>query len=80
MKLLTYRTRQGGSPRVGVMLDDKRLAPLSALDMVALIAAGRKAIRIPKGRAIALSSTIRPSTYRCRALAAASPLGDSAAT
>jgi 2-keto-4-pentenoate hydratase/2-oxohepta-3-ene-1,7-dioic acid hydratase in catechol pathway len=48
LKLLTYRLKKGGAPRVGVLLEGNRIAPLAAPDMLAVIAAGRKAIKLPK--------------------------------
>jgi len=56
MRFLSFSAKRGAAPRVGVMVDDERLMPLGAADMISLIAAGRKAIKIPKGKAIKLTS------------------------
>jgi len=45
MRLLTFAARKrGAAPRVGVMLDDRRLVPLAARDMIALIEQGREGL------------------------------------
>ena len=56
MKLLTYRLKKGGAPRVGVLLEGNRIAPLAAPDMLAVIAAGRKAIKLPRKGLVPLSA------------------------
>jgi 2-keto-4-pentenoate hydratase/2-oxohepta-3-ene-1,7-dioic acid hydratase in catechol pathway len=56
VRLITYRPGRGRAPRVGAMLDERRFVPLAAPDMLALVAAGRRAIRVPKAKPLALSS------------------------
>jgi 2-keto-4-pentenoate hydratase/2-oxohepta-3-ene-1,7-dioic acid hydratase in catechol pathway len=56
MRLVTFQARRGADPRVGVLVDEKNVMPLREDDMVSLIAAGRKAIRVPKGKGVPLSS------------------------
>ncbi|MDA0276220.1 MAG: DUF2437 domain-containing protein, partial [Proteobacteria bacterium] len=56
MKLLTYRLKKGGAPRVGVLLEGNSIAPLAAPDMLAVIAAGRKAIKVPTKGLVPLSA------------------------
>lgn len=63
MRLLTFRTKRGGAPRVGVMLDAERLLEVRFADMLALIASGsrglasvRKTLKRKLGKAIPVSS------------------------
>ncbi len=56
MRLLTYAPKGGAAPRVGVMVDDRHFVPLKAPDMLALIAAGRRAIKVPRGTPVKLAS------------------------
>ncbi len=57
MRLLTYMVKKKGArPGVGVMVDAERLMPLAATDMLSLIQAGRRAIMVPKGKAVPLAS------------------------
>ena len=53
MRLLSFGGKRSG---VGVMVDEKHFIPIPKEDMLSLIAKGRKAIKIPKGKPVALSS------------------------
>jgi len=49
MRLLTYvEKKKGAAPRVGAMVDAENLVRLPAEDMLSLIEAGRKALKLPK--------------------------------
>jgi len=57
MRLVTFAARKKGSaPRVGAVVEEDRIIALAAKDMVSLIAAGSKSIRIPKAKPIPLKS------------------------
>ena len=53
MRLLSFGGKRSG---VGVMVDEKHFIPIPGADMLELIAKGRKAIKVPKGKPVALSS------------------------
>ena len=56
MRLLTFRAKRGAAPQVGALVDGSRVFALPFGDMIGLIEAGRKAVRVAKGKGMRLSS------------------------
>jgi 2-keto-4-pentenoate hydratase/2-oxohepta-3-ene-1,7-dioic acid hydratase in catechol pathway len=57
MRLLTFVLRKrGATPQVGVLVGESAVMPLRFKSMIELIEAGRKAVRIPKGKPLDLAA------------------------
>jgi len=57
MRLLTFAAKKKGAPpRVGVMIGEAGVLPLRFKSMIELIEAGRKAVKLPRGKPLPLAS------------------------